>query len=94
MSSVTKKSVSIGDRELEWAEAEADREGVSLSAIVTEALRHLRATREAESQRDRAWSEYMSWFEDSHGPLTVEELEDAARALGLDDERSSAPAAE
>jgi hypothetical protein len=37
--STAKISVSIGESELDWAKKRAEREGVSLSAVVTEAVR-------------------------------------------------------
>jgi hypothetical protein len=37
--SVAKVSLSLGQSELEWAQSRAQRDGISLSAVVTEAVR-------------------------------------------------------
>lgn len=67
-----------------WAEREAERDGVSVSSLVTSALAHLRDERLASRKRDAAWAEWMAEFEAEHGGITEEERRDAARELGLE----------
>lgn len=59
--SVKKVSVAIGQDELAWARRRAEREGTSLSAVLTDATR---AAREIETRRKKqqaAWSAFAKW---------------------------------
>lgn len=77
---VTKVSVAIGQEELEWARGRAKREGRSLSAVLTDAMRRAKEAEVEEARRDAAWAELKAWVLDGK-PLTVEELEAARREL-------------
>lgn len=79
--SVKKVSVAIGLDELEWARGRAERDGTSLSAVLTEATR---AAREFEARRvrqDAAWLSFLEWATEGAG-LPTGALEAAQRELG------------
>lgn len=77
---VEKVSVAIGREDLEWARERADREGASLSSVLTAAIR---ATREREgklAKQRAALDTYIAWATKGK-PLTAKELEAARREL-------------
>jgi Arc/MetJ-type ribon-helix-helix transcriptional regulator len=77
---VEKVSVAIGLEDLAWARERADREGASLSSVLTAAIR---ATRERETRlahQRRALDRYLAWATKGK-PLTAEEIEAAQREL-------------
>jgi hypothetical protein len=81
--SVEKVSVAIGLDELEWARGRAERDGVSLSAVLTEAARKARDLEERWARQDAAWKSFVDWATEGKG-LSTETLEAAQREL--DDE--------
>jgi hypothetical protein len=78
---VRKVSLAIGREELEWAEKRAAREGMSVSAVITDATRRAREAEKRRKRQRKAWAEYEAWANEAGEPLTTEELEAAAREL-------------
>ncbi|MDH5673174.1 MAG: hypothetical protein OEZ06_13545 [Myxococcales bacterium] len=72
--------MAIGRDVLEWARERAEREGLSLSAILTEAARLGRETAERRIRQDAAWSEIVKSATEGEG-LPDSALEAAERAL-------------
>lgn len=79
MGSVVKRSLSFPSDVFEAVEEEARREGVPISAIVTEAMRDWLLIR-------RGLRAVAEW-EAEHGPFTAEELAEADRILDELDRR-------
>lgn len=77
---VRKVSLAIGNEELTWAEDRAEREGKSVSAVLTEVARAARETELHKTRQRQAWEEYLAWATDGRG-FTSEELEAARREL-------------
>ena len=80
-SSVEKVSVAIGRDVLEWARERANQEGLSLSAVLTEAARMGREAAERRSRQEAAWRAFMDWATEGVG-LPASALEAAERELG------------
>ena len=78
--SVEKVSVAIGREELEWARERAEREGTSLSAVLTYAARAFREQEARRARKDAAWLSFMEWATEGEG-LTTGALEAAEREL-------------
>lgn len=81
---VAKRSVSVEAELMEWAEREAADAGVSVSRLITLSLERLRDAREAKRARDAAWAQWRAEYEAEHGAISAEELDEAARELGLE----------
>jgi hypothetical protein len=79
--SVEKVSVALGRDELEWARERAEREGTSLSAVLTQATRQVRELEAAQARQDAAWAEFLEWATDGKG-LPEEAVAAAAAELG------------
>lgn len=79
--SVEKVSVAIGRDVLEWARERAEREGLSLSAVLTEAARLGRDAEERRARQEAAWTAFVDWATEGQG-LPAAALEDAERELG------------
>lgn len=77
MPTVKKVSVAIGKEELDWLRQRAEREGVSLSAVVTDAAREARVRAMKRAQQDAAWSRFLDWATDGKG--LSERVREAAR---------------
>ncbi len=77
---VEKVSVALGVEELAWARERAERDGDSLSAVLTAAARLARRVEDERARRDEAWSQFLSWATDGNG-LDDESLEWARRVL-------------
>ena len=78
--SVEKVSVAIGRDELEWARGRAEREGVSLSAVLTDAARVARELEARRARQDTAWWAFMDWATEGEG-LPTEAFEAAQKEL-------------
>lgn len=78
--SVEKVSMALGLPELSWARDRAEREGGSLSAVVTRVLREARARDEEQARRDEAWAEVVAWATDGKG-FSDDDLAEARREL-------------
>ncbi len=65
--SVEKVSVAIGRDELEWARERAERDGTSLSAVLTGATRTARELEAHRARQDAAWAAYLEWATDGKG---------------------------
>ena len=79
-SNVQKVSVAIGLEELAWARERAEREGTSLSAVLSAAARVAREVEEESARRNAAWSGFLRWATED-APLTDEELAAADQEL-------------
>jgi hypothetical protein len=78
--SVEKVSVAIGREELEWARGRAEKEGTSLSAVLTHAARTFREHEARRAHQDAAWWSFMEWATEGEG-LPTGMLEAAQREL-------------
>lgn len=78
--SVEKVSVALGRDVLEWARERAARDGLSLSAVLTEIARLGRDAAERATQQEAAWAEFVGWATDGEG-VSHDALADAAREL-------------
>jgi hypothetical protein len=78
--SVEKVSVALGRDELEWARERAEREGTSLSAVLTQATRQVRELEAAQTRQDAAWAEFLEWATNGKG-LTQEAVASATAEL-------------
>jgi hypothetical protein len=78
--SVEKVSVAIGRDELEWAKERAEREGTSLSAVLTAATRAAREQEARRARQDAAWGAILSWATEGQG-VSPEALAAAEREL-------------
>jgi hypothetical protein len=65
--SVEKVSVAIGRDELEWARERAEREGTSLSAVLTDAARVARDLEARRTRQDAAWASFLEWATEGQG---------------------------
>lgn len=79
-SSVEKISVALGRDVLQWARERAARDGLSLSAVLTEIARLGRDAAERAAEQQAAWDEFVGWATDGDG-VSPEALADAAREL-------------
>jgi hypothetical protein len=78
--SVAKVSVALGKEELEWARSRAEREGISVSAVLTGAARAAREAEQRKVRQDAAWRSFLKWATKGAGvPNAV--LEAARREL-------------
>jgi len=80
--SVEKVSVAIGLDVLEWARKRAEAEGISLSAVLTEAARRGREAAERQARQDAAWAAFKKWAGKGRKGLSAEALEAAELELG------------
>lgn len=80
MERVEELSVAIGPEELAWARQRAEREGTSLSAIVTAVLRSARLEEAERARREAAWQEYLDWATAGRG-VDSDELKAALREI-------------
>lgn len=78
--SVEKVSLAIGREELEWARQRAERQGTSLSAVLTEAARVARELEAHRARQDAAWGAFLAWATEGEG-VSPEALEAAQREL-------------
>jgi hypothetical protein len=78
--SVEKISVAIAHEELEWARARAEREGTSVSAVLSDAARAARKLEAVRARQALAWDAFLEWATDGKG-LSPEALEAAALEL-------------
>lgn len=72
--------MAIGLEELAWARERAEREGTSLSAVLSAAARVAREVEEENARRAEAWEEFLRWATEG-APFTDEELAEADREL-------------
>ena len=79
--SVEKVSVAIGRDVLEWARKRAELEGLSLSAVLTEAVRLGREAAERQARQDAAWAAFKKWALKGRKGLPASALEAAEREL-------------
>lgn len=68
--------VTLASEELAWAQARAEREGRTVSAVVTEAVRRQR--------QSEAWAEVETWLREANPEPTADELEAVMREWGAD----------
>jgi hypothetical protein len=66
--SVKKVSVALGNDELQWARRRAEREGTSLSAVLTDATRVARESETRKKKQQAAWSSFTKWATAGKGP--------------------------
>lgn len=60
-------TIKLPREEFDWAKARAEREGTTVSVVVTEAVRK---ARQLEARR-----EVLAWLDEGQTPLTAQELE-------------------
>ena len=65
--SVEKVSVAIGLEELEWARSRSERQGISLSAVLTEAARAAREREARQARQNASWEAFVAWASDGKG---------------------------
>ena len=53
--------MALGNDELEWARRRAEREGTSLSAVLTDATRVAREVETRKKKQQAAWSSFTKW---------------------------------
>ena len=80
--SVEKVSVAIGRDVLDWARKRAELQGLSLSAVLTEAARLGREAAERQARQEAAWSAFRKWAVKGRKGLSAAALEAAERELG------------
>lgn len=77
---VKKVSVALGHEELAWAQRRARREGVSVSAVLTDAARRAREAELREAEQRRAWAGIVAWVTNG-APFSPEEIAAVDREL-------------
>ena len=73
--------MAIGRDVLEWARKRAELQGLSLSAVLTEAVRLGREAAERKARQDAAWTSFKKWAVKGRKGLSTAALEAAEREL-------------